>query len=169
MVRLEGETTKGRGCCARAGQSCGTRAGDGKCVFATDHRNSVTGETQANKYSDAFSADALGAAMTAMQNMTDDNGDIMALSPDTIVIPNIASLKKAVFAVVGSEKVPGSGNNDDNYLVGNLEVIVWPQLNAYIGSTNTAHWFPMDSGFNALEAGGVYQYCVAAEITPRSW
>lgn len=119
---------------------------DGATVFATDHVGKVSKKNISNAFSDAFSADALGEAMTRMQNIKGDNDETLALSPDTLVIPNLTGLKKDIFAVIGSEKEPGTGNNDFNYLFGNLNVIVWPYLNDFI-APGSEPWILMDSKY----------------------
>ena len=117
---------------------------DGSTVFAKDHVGKASRKKISNAFTDAFSADALSEVMTRMQNIKGDNDETLSLVPDTLVIPNLAALKKDVFAVIGSEKEPGTGNNDFNYLFGNLNVIVWPYLNDFIGEGNTP-WILMDS------------------------
>lgn len=119
---------------------------DGATIFATDHVGKVSKKNISNAFSDAFSADALGEAMTRMQNIKGDNDETLALSPDTLVIPNLTGLKKDIFAVIGSEKEPGTGNNDFNYLFGNLNVIVWPYLNDFI-TPGSEPWILMDSKY----------------------
>lgn len=119
---------------------------DGSTVFATDHVGKVSKKNISNAFSDEFSADALGEVMTRMQNIKGDNDETLSLSPDTLVIPNLTALKKGIFAVIGSEKEPGTGNNDFNYLFGNLNVIVWPYLNDFI-KPGSAPWILMDSAY----------------------
>ena len=79
-----------------------------------------------------------------MQNFTDENGNVLAIQPDTILIPTIGSLKQKVFAVIGSEKVTGSGNNDYNYLFQNWNVLISPVLNKYV-TKDSEPWVLMDS------------------------
>ena len=123
-----------------------TTSADGVCLFSKDHKGAVSKRTLANAFTDAFSAEALGKAATAMQNMKDDNDNTLGLVPDTIIIPNLESVKAAVWAAIGSEKVPGSSNNDYNYQFGNWNVIIWPYLNDFIGDL-TAPWIIMDSKY----------------------
>lgn len=127
------------------GEKFDVNGADGVPVFSQQHIGKVSGKTLKNAYSDAFSADALAEAMTLMQNMKGDNDETLGLAPDTLLIPNVAELKKAVFAAIGSEKEPGTGNNDFNYLFGTLNVIVWPYLNDYIGTMSP--WVLMDSKY----------------------
>ena len=121
-----------------------TTAYDGLCMFDKNHKGKVSNKKICNAFSDAFSEEALGAAATAMQNFTDENGNPLAIQPDTILIPNDHELKKAVFAAIGSEKVPGSGNNDYNYLFQNWNVLVSPYLNLFLAN-GAKPWVILDS------------------------
>ena len=109
------------------GQTFSTTCNDGLPLFHTAH-TSITdaSATQSNMYSNEFSADGLGLVETAMQNYTDDKGNILGVVPDTIVIPNKMSLKKAVFACIGADKDPATSNNGFNYQFGRWNVIVDP-------------------------------------------
>lgn len=127
------------------------KTADGKSLFATDHPSKTgIGAAQGNKYTNTFSMDNLGLVETAMQNYTDDNGEVMNISPDTIIIPNTAAMKKLVFTALGADKEPATANNAYNYQYGRWNIIVSPYLN---GMT-AGHWFLMDSryiqNYNAL-------------------
>ena len=137
---------------------------DGQCVFSTAHAPKVKGANQCNKFSDAFSEGALFAALTKMQNLKDDDGNTLNIIPDTIIIPNIPALKLAVIKAIGSLQEYGSGNNAINPVYGNLEILVWPYLNDYIGSTNTAPWFIMSQAYNRENDGNVYQDRIELEV-----
>ena len=63
----------------------------------------------------------------------------------TIIIPNIGSLKRAVFAAVGSEQDPESNSNALNFQMGLWNVIVWPYLPKTIG--DKPYFMLMDSRF----------------------
>ena len=123
----EGTTTKFRG------MTMDCTSNDGVALFSTAHP-SKTGNAaeQSNKFAGAFDADVLGKIETRMQNLTDDNGEILNVVPDTIIIPNDAALKKAVFEAIGSDKDPATSNNGFNYQFGRWTVIVSPYLNALI-------------------------------------
>ena len=98
-----------------------------------------------------------------MQNTRGDNNEILDVSPDTILIPNIHSLKKAVFAAVGSESDPETANNAFNYQFGRWNVIVWPYLNQFITS-GTAPWILMDSRYNDTYDSLIWQDRVALDV-----
>ena len=121
---------------------------DGQRLFSKTHPCKVKGAAQSNAYAGAFSEANLGKLETLMENAYDDDGNLLNLSPDTIVIPNDYATKQAVFAVLGSDKVTGSGNNDFNYLFGRWNVIVWPYLNKYVAGSTAVPWLLVDSNFN---------------------
>jgi len=120
---------------------------DGQNLFYASHPAKVKGGTQCNLWSDAFSDDALGMLETKMQNTFGDNGELLGVAPDTIIIPNLHPLKKAVFAAIGADKEPTTANNGWNYQYGRWNVIVWNYLNQYIAS-GTAPWILFDSSYN---------------------
>ena len=119
---------------------------DGQNLFYAAHPAKVKGAAQCNLWADAFSSDALGMLEVKMQNTRGDNDEILDVVPDTILIPNIHSLKQAVFAAVGADKDPETANNGFNYQYGRWNVIVWPYLNQYIAS-GTTPWLLMDSRY----------------------
>lgn len=118
---------------------------DGLSIFSTAH-TSATGNAnvQSNKFSNEFSEDALGLVETAMQNFYDDNGEILTVAPDTIIIANDAAMKKKVFAAIGADKDPNTSNNAFNYVFGRWNVITSPYLN---GLPKGA-WILEDSKYN---------------------
>jgi len=118
---------------------------DGLSLFSTAHTSKTgNGAVQSNKYANEFTADSLGLVETAMQNYTDDNGDILTVAPDTIIIPNNAAMKKAVFAAIGADKEPTTSNNGFNYQYGRWTVLV----NPYLNSLDEKVWFLYDSKYN---------------------
>lgn len=102
---------------------------DGLSIFSTAHTSVTTEKTQSNKFSNALDETSLGLIETAMQNFEDDNGEVLTVSPDTIIIPNDAAMKKKVFEIIGSEKDPMTSNNGFNYQFGRWSVIASPYLN----------------------------------------
>ena len=136
-----------------AGRTFDLKGADGKALFATDHAAKVKGAAQSNKYSNTFSADALGMVESAMHQYKGDNGEILNVAPDTIVIPNTHALKKAVFEAIGADKDPATANNGFNYQFGRWNVIIWPYLNEYIPS---GAWILMDSRYNQYYNGAVW-------------
>ena len=137
---------------------------DGETLFSKTHK-SCTGKckAQSNKFSDAFSNDALMALESKMQDFADDNGEILDIAPDTILIPNEYNLKKAVFAAIGADKDPNTANNGFNYNFGRWNVIIWPYLNRFI-KTGTLPYVLAASEYNKDHGGAVWLDRVALEI-----
>ena len=129
------------------GKAFDVRTADGSTLFAKEHAPKVKGKKQCNAFSDAFSADALASMETTMHLFKGDNDELLDVAPDTILIPEVTSLKKAVFAAIGADKEPTTANNAFNYVYGRWTVIVWPYLNQYI-KAGTAPWILMDSTYN---------------------
>lgn len=152
---LYGAAIQGQTSVTFRGKAFDTAAADGKAVFADDHRGKVKGAGQANRFKDAFSVDALSAMETAMQQFKGDNGEIVAVHPDTILIPNDYTLKKAVFAAIGADKDPATANNGFNYQYGRWNVIVWSYLNDALAA-GTAPWILLDSKYNERQGGAVW-------------
>lgn len=138
-----------------AGKTFDTTAADGLCMFSTAHTSKLGKATQGNKFADAFSDDALAAMEAAMQDFRGDNGEILDVAPDTILIPNNYALKKAVFAAIGADKDPETANNGFNFLFGRWNVIIWPYLNEFI-TAGTAPWVLLDSRYNNEYGGAVW-------------
>lgn len=137
------------------GKTFDLTAADGKTLFNTAHPPKVSGENQCNLFKDAFSADALGQMETAMHLFRGDNDEILDVAPDIILIPEVASLKKAVFAAIGADKEPTTANNAFNYQYGRWTVIVWSYLNQFI-TANTQPWVLLDSKYNQTYGGAVW-------------
>ena len=132
-----------------------TTSADRVSLFSKVHPSKVSGDKQSNQFADAFSADALGAMESAMQNFKGDNNELLDVSPNTILIPNDYALKKEVFAAIGADKDPATANNGFNYLFGRWNVIVWPYLNKYL-TAGIKPWVLLDSDYNEEYGGAVW-------------
>lgn len=154
-ARFFGEAVKGSDSFVLNGKVFNCQTADGKDLFATDHPSKVSGAAQSNLFADAFSADALAAAEAAMQGFKGDNDEILAVSPNTILIPNLYALKKTVFAAIGADKDPDTANNGYNFQFGRWRVIVWAYLNEFI-TAGTAPWILLDSKYNEEYDGAVW-------------
>ena len=147
---------KGEKSVSFAGKSFDTFAADTECLFSKAHPAKISGvAAQSNQFAETFSADALGAVESAMQDFRGDTGEVLDVAPDTIIIPNSHTLKKAVFEAIGADKDPDSSNNGFNYQFGRWNVIVWPYLNQFLTDANTP-WILMDSRYNEEYAGAVW-------------
>ena len=128
---------------------------DGSPLFHTAHKPKVKGANQCNKFSDAFSVDALGRAESAMHLFKGDDDNILDVAPNTILIPEDADLKKEVFAAIGADQDPVSANNAFNYQYGRWTVIVWSYLNQFI-SAGIKPWMLLDTAYNETYEGAVW-------------
>lgn len=144
------------------GKTLDITTADGQNLFSTAHPAVVDGvAAQSNKYAvvvdngNYFTSDILAKAETVMQNVKDDNGDFAGLVPDTIIIPNDATLKKQVFGVLGANFIPETANNAFNYLVGRYNVVVSQHLNGLIGTDKP--FMLLDSNYNSVVDGLIYQ------------
>jgi len=115
---------------------------DGQPLFSKSHP-SKTGKigVQSNLYDGSYSYDNLAKIETNMQNYTDDDGNILSVMPDTIIIPNNALLKKQIIEDLNGEGNPNSANLKGNYHMGRWNVIVWPYLTIPTGVTAGTNWF----------------------------
>ena len=146
-----------------SGKSFDAKCADGKGLFATDHPSKLSKGTQTNQFADAFSNDALAAMECAMQGFKGDNGEILDVTPATIIIPNEYSLKSAVFAAIGADKDPATANNGFNFNFGRWNVIVWPYLNQFIAA-NTKPWILLDKAYNDEYGSAVWLDRVQLEV-----
>lgn len=152
---------------AFGGKTFDCSAADGKALFATNHPSKVKGAAQSNLYKGEFTASLLGKIETEMQNRRGDNGELLAVAPDTIWIPNDAAMKEAVFAAIGADKEPTTGNNAYNYQYGRWNVIVDPYLRAALndmGKSAETPFFLLDSKFLELNDGAIFQDRVPLEV-----
>ena len=139
---------------------------DGSRLFATDHKPKVKGARQVNAFSDDFSAAALGKVATAMQNFRDDDGNMLTMNPNTIIIPNDAELKAEVFGVLGAHNDPDTAaGNKFNYMFGSWNVLIWNELNQYC-TGDKKPWILMDGAYNQKYDGAIDQ--LRKELTVTS-
>lgn len=133
-----------------------TKTMDGVNLFATNHKLANSKKTVSNAFSDAFSKNALDKVSTEMQNMVDDNGEIIGLVPDTIIIPNTAKAKDEVFGILGAHNDPNTpAGNRYNYQFGNWDVLVIPWLNDLVAADGSYPWILMDSNYNESNYGAI--------------
>ena len=152
---LFGAAIQGSSVATYRGRNFDVTGADGMTFFNTAHRSKVRGGAQSNKFADAFSADALAYAESAMQQFKGDNTELVNVVPNTILIPNDPALKKAVFAAIGADKDPDTANNGYNYQFGRWNVLIWNYLNQFIAA-NTAPWILADLDYNNEYGGAVF-------------
>lgn len=137
------------------GKAFDATAADNATLFNAAHKSKVKGAAQSNMFSDAFSADALAYAEAAMQNFKGENSELVNVCPNTIVIPNDAALKKAVFAAIGADKDPDTNQNGFNYQFGRWNVLVWNYLNPFIAD-GVQPWILADLDYNNEYGGAIF-------------
>ena len=150
-----------------SGKKFDCHSADGLSLFNKEHPNKVNGAKQCNLYKGAFSATVLGKMEAEMQNRTGDNGELLAVAPDTIWIPNDATLKDKVFSAIGADKEHTSANNAYNYQYGRWNVIVDPYLTAALaamGKSSEKPFFLLDSKFLKINDGAIFQDRVKLEV-----
>lgn len=120
---------------------------DGKALFSAAHPAHPAGsfkKTQCNMFANEFSNKALVAAETKMQLFRDDNGKLLHVRPDTILIPNDNILKYKVLEAIGADKDPETNANGFNMNFGRWNVIGWSYLNQFLDE-GYAPWVVLDS------------------------
>ncbi|MFA5385169.1 MAG: hypothetical protein WC364_10985 [Eubacteriales bacterium] len=127
---------------------------DGGAIAATSHTSKVTGSALANSdnYDTVvFSYDNLCAAEEKMQKFTDEDGNLVGIQPDTIIIPNNAPIKKLVMDSVLTESGrPGTTDHSTNIHAGRWNVVIWDMLSK--GTATNDPWYLVDSEY-AKEMG----------------
>lgn len=142
---------------------------DGAALFSTAHTSKTGGTAnQSNYFNMGFSYDNLCRSEEAMQKFTDDDGNLIDIQPDTIIIPNNARIKKLVAdAVWGDKGKPDTANNSFNYQAGRWHVITWNYLLNFTGITAGYDMFMlMDSKRNNID-GLIWTDRV--DLSVRSW
>ena len=145
------------------GKKFDATAADGATLFNAAHKSKVKGANQSNMFSDAFSVDALAYAEAAMQNFKGDNNELVNVAPNTILIPNDAALKKAVFAAIGADKDPDTNQNGFNYQFGRWNVLVWNYLNQFIAD-GVQPWIRCDLDYNTEYGGAIFTDRTALDV-----
>ena len=129
---------------------------DGVNLFSSNHKLANDRRTVSNAFSNEFSASALGKVATKMQNMRDDNGEIIGIVPNTIIIPNTEKAKSEVFGVIGAHNDPDTqAGNRYNYQFGNWDVLVLPWLEELVAADGSYPWFLMDTNYNEHNYGAL--------------
>lgn len=130
---------------------------DGKTLFHGKHPSKLDEKkTQSNVFSDAFSAQALSRLETKMQHFEGDAGNMLDVSPGTILIPNDADAKEKVFAVIGADKDPATSNNAFNYQFGRWNVRCWSYLDKYLKKGTDFPWVLLDEAYSRDNSGAVW-------------
>lgn len=149
----------------RKGKPFSVNTMDNVKLFSTAHPSKFDKKlTQKNAFSNSFSASSLGKIATEMQNVKNDNGEVIGLNPDTIIIPNTEAAKASVFGVLGAYNDPETpGGNRFNYQFGNWSVMTVPWL-AHLGNGDSFPYIVMDSEFNEKRYGALDTMRIAPTV-----
>ena len=145
------------------------KSADGVALFSEAHPSVIKDNKskQTNLFKEGFSVDALSSLECKMNDFRDDNGHILSVAPDTIIIPNNYELKRDVFAAIGADKDPNSSKNGFNYQFGRWNVIVWNQLNPLVTTDNPRPFILLDSKYNERAGGAIWINRI--ELTVKSY
>ncbi|EHS59457.1 Mu-like prophage major head subunit gpT family protein [Paenibacillus sp. Aloe-11] len=119
---------------------------DGKSLFATDHPLAPgdTGPGQSNKGTDDLTIDSFDDTVVAMQEWTNDRGNLLPIMPDTLIVAPYnkrAALQIAGTSGKGEGYEPGSADHNINIYEGDIKVIV----NPFFSKGNRKAWVAADS------------------------
>jgi hypothetical protein len=120
---------------------------DGLPWFDTAHTLAGASGTYSNHTASlALSAANLHTVRVATNstNAVDERGRRVRVNHNALMVPPI--LERTARQIVESDLLPGSGNNDINYLKGKYEVIVNPYLTADAATEAGAAWWTMTKG-----------------------
>jgi hypothetical protein len=132
---------------------------DGVALCSNSHPMSPqkTGSTQDNNGVLALTKTNVATVREAMMAFTDDNGNKVAVTPDTILVP--PSLQDEAIEITASALDPTSANNTINTQNGRFNVVTWHYL------TDSNAWFMIDS---ALMKRSLYWFDrVPVSIVPK--
>lgn len=122
-------------------------AGDGAALFSASHPRTDGGTAQSNLTTADLNEASLETALVTMRATLDDKGQLVGISPDTLVVAP-AQEKEARILLESSGRV-GTANNDVNPYQGRLKILVWDRLGSAAGGSDTA-WFLIDSSAHKL-------------------
>lgn len=149
--------------CDFKGKKFNAKCADGEKLFSKNHPSILGKKAQCNLFKDALNIKTIGAVETAMQNFAGDQGEILDIAPDTILIPNDYKAKNDLFEAIGSDKDPATSNNGFNYQYGRWNIIVCPYLNEWVGD-NSGLWVMLDSKANTTYKGAIWQERTSLEV-----
>lgn len=102
---------------------------DAVSLCSASHPNSPSdATTQDNADTAALTATALETARNAMKSWTDDKGNLLAVNPDTLIVP--PALRKAALVIADSDGEPDVSDNNINVWKGSVNVIEFDFLSS---------------------------------------
>jgi len=120
----------------------------GLCSTAHPYGPDKTGSTQSNEFTLSLTKPNVATIREAMQAFTDDNGNIVAVIPDTLLVP--PALEDEALVIARSINDPTSDTNAINPQMGRFQVVPWHYL------TDSNAWFMIDS--TLMKMGGLEWY-----------
>ena len=143
-----------------------TTTADGVPLFSNKHPYFFNkSKFQSNLFKDGFSNKVLARMESRMQNLEGDKGEILAVNPDTIIIPNDADIMYDVFEAIGADKDPETSNNGFNYQYGRWNVITIPIKYWNIApDAETKPFILLDSSFNNTDLTAVWFERIPMEV-----
>lgn len=112
--------------------------GDGKALCATTHpKNPNKSGSLVNKGTSALTKSAVSETRQAIMATEDDAGNILGMTPDTLLVP--PELEDEAIEIANSQLDPSSANNAINPQAGRYQVVPWHFL------TDSTNWFMIDS------------------------
>lgn len=108
----------------------------GLCSDAHPYSPADTGTTQSNEGTYTLTKDNVSTVRNLMMAFTDDQGDIVNVMPNMILVP--PELEDDALVIVKSVNDPASANNAINPQSGRFVVVVWHYL------TDANAWFMID-------------------------
>lgn len=147
-------------------------APDGQPLFSSGHRYAKAENsslTQSNYYyggnftgSTADLELALTLLASKLRSFKDENLDPLGYVADTIILPgNRPLLEAKMRKVVGSERTPGTNDNDINIQYGNWSIVVLPKW-----ETTKDEFMIMSSDANEQLCGNMFFNRVPLTVTP---
>lgn len=118
-------------------------AEDGKSICNSAHTNVDAGNSQSNSGSTALSMASVKSTRTAMRKFTNYNGELLAIRPDTLLVP--PDLEEDAWEIVRSTGRPDTANRADNMYNGMFNLVVWDFLSTGVSGGDADNWFMIDS------------------------
>ncbi len=112
---------------------------DGLSLCNSAHTsNATSGYTNiGNTGTTALSSTAVEATRRLMATWTDNRGNLIAVNPDTILVPR--NLEETAWTIIATKGVVDSAENNANFHYGKYKLAVWD----YLSDSN--NWFFIDS------------------------
>jgi phage major head subunit gpT-like protein len=119
---------------------------DGKAFFATDHPT-YGGTTFSNTGTTALSATAYGVAISQMQQLKDDGGEVLDVFTDSanlyLVVP--PALQETARQILNADFISVSGGSTQNNVwKGSAQLIVAPRLGNPSAGNAAKNWYLID-------------------------